>query len=444
MSKLKVLVVEDEGIVAEDIRTKLEGQGYTVAAVAVSGEEALRAAEEIRPDVVLMDIQMPGKMDGIDAAERIRDCCGVPVIYLTAYADDETVRRAKVTEPYGYILKPFQTRELHSVIQMAVYKHGMEKQLEETRQRLAAIVRSMGDALIAADTDGRVILMNPVAEALTGWKEKEAVGKNIGEVFRIVDAKTRAAADCPAHRALSSGAVTDLGDHDILLVTREEKEVPIGDSAAPIRDEKGNTTGVVLVFRDVTERRRAQKAVEVSESRLANAQRVARIGNWRWDLTTDTVTWSNEMYPILGVDKASYIPSATAFSELVHPDDLHVMSQESFEQSTKKGDYEIEYRIIHQRTGETRHVCVRGETSFDARGKPVCIVGTLQDITERKRAAEEVKRQLDELKRWHALALDREDRIAELKREVNELSTRLHEPPPYPSQEEEADSPDQG
>lgn len=189
MSIPKILVVEDERIVAKDIQINLEQLGYLVPAVAASGEQAVSKAAETCPDLVLMDINLKGEIDGIEAARQIYTRFNIPVIYLTAYSDDITLERAKLTDPLGYILKPFKARELHATIQMALSKHQMEKKLKENEQWLAAVVKSIGDALIATDIKGLVTFMNPVAEALTGWKKKMLWVKIQEKYFILLMAK---------------------------------------------------------------------------------------------------------------------------------------------------------------------------------------------------------------------------------------------------------------
>lgn len=139
MSKAKILIVEDEWLVAQGISENLRDLDYEVVGTAASGEEALRLAAETSPDLVLMDILLRGEMDGIEAAERLRQQWDLPVVYLTAYADPHTLERAKVTEPYGYLLKPFEVRELYSAIEMALYKNRAEKRLKHLNQVLRAI-----------------------------------------------------------------------------------------------------------------------------------------------------------------------------------------------------------------------------------------------------------------------------------------------------------------
>ena len=139
MPDAKILIVEDEAIEAMDIQQRLAGLGYPLPDIAHNGEEGVRKVEEAQPDLVLMDIMMPGKLDGVAAAERIRSRFDIPIIFLTAYADENTLRRAKVTSPYGYIVKPFQERELHITVELALYRHETEKKLKQTNAELEAV-----------------------------------------------------------------------------------------------------------------------------------------------------------------------------------------------------------------------------------------------------------------------------------------------------------------
>ena len=169
MKDKNILIVEDEGILAMDLKDTLEKLGYYVSAVASSGEEAVELAAERRPDLILMDIVLNGAMDGIEAANKIRSTLKVPVIYLTAYADEDTVKRAKITEPFGYLVKPYNDKELEAALEVALYRHEMER-LRESHHWLETVLRSMGDAVIATDNNGHITFVNPSAERLTGLK----------------------------------------------------------------------------------------------------------------------------------------------------------------------------------------------------------------------------------------------------------------------------------
>lgn len=260
MTQARIMIVEDENIVALDVKIRLERLGYAVPAIASSGEEAIAKALETRPDLVLMDIRLRGEMDGVEAAAQIRTRFEIPIVYLTAFADEETLRRAKVTEPYGYVLKPFEERELHAIIEMALYRHEMARKLRESEQWLATTLKSIGDAVIATDARGHIKFMNPVAEALTGWKQGEALGQGTAQVFHIINERTHNPAESPVTRALEENRIVSLENHT-LLISRDGMTIPIDDSAAPIRDERGNVIGAVLVFRDITERKQAEETV---------------------------------------------------------------------------------------------------------------------------------------------------------------------------------------
>src|SRR5882757_4651052 len=258
MTPARILVVEDDRVVARDIQHQLTRIGHTVVGVTPLGEDAVRLAVESHPDLVLMDIRLEGALDGVDAAQQIRDRGQVPVVFLTAYADDETLRRARTTEPFGYLLKPFEDSQLRTVIEMALYKHTAERKLRESERRYAVTLASIGDAVIATDNQGRVTFLNPVAETLTGWPQLEATGRPLAEVFHIINEETRQPVEDPADKVLRLGTVVGLANHTVLLA-RDGREVPIDDSGAPILEEGGGITGVVLVFRDISERRASDK-----------------------------------------------------------------------------------------------------------------------------------------------------------------------------------------
>ncbi|BDZ67863.1 response regulator [Methanobacterium ferruginis] len=140
MSDVSIMLVEDEIIVAADVKLRLESMGYQVLGIVDNGEEAIKTAGEKKPNLVLMDIVLKGEMDGIEAAQKIRELYDIPIIYLTAYSDEKTLERAKVTEPFGYVLKPFEDREIQSAIEMALYKHKMEKKLKESEEKYRKLI----------------------------------------------------------------------------------------------------------------------------------------------------------------------------------------------------------------------------------------------------------------------------------------------------------------
>jgi PAS domain S-box-containing protein len=267
MTKTTILVVENEAIVAMDLAAKLRQLGYEVAGTAAEGEAAVALACRLRPHLVLMDIRLEGPMDGIQAAEAIRSQYDVPVVYLTAHSDAATLGRAKLTGPFGYILKPFEERELAIQIEMALYQHQADRRLRQQREWLRVTLTSIGDAVIATDAGLRISFVNPVAESLTGWPAADAVGQPLTSVFRIINEQTGRPLEEPVTRALRERRVVALANH-AALVTKDGRTVPIEDSAAPILDAAGQVIGAVLVFHDVTEKRRAVEALRKAHDDL--------------------------------------------------------------------------------------------------------------------------------------------------------------------------------
>jgi PAS domain S-box-containing protein len=261
VEKARIMVVEDEAVISMEIQERLTKMGHSICGTAASGEEAVSTATAKRPDLILMDVHLRGEVDGVQTAQQIRDRIEVPVIYLTAFADDRTVERARLTEPFGYLIKPFSEKELYAAIETALYKHAMEAKLRDSERRYSTTVRCIADCVIVTDTDMRITLMNPAAQSATGWKQEEAVGKKLEEVFKIVDEKALIPVESPMAETIRQRVVMNL-TAPVLLITKNGDKVPVEDSAAPMVDEKGVLTGAVMVFRDITERKRAEAAIK--------------------------------------------------------------------------------------------------------------------------------------------------------------------------------------
>ncbi|MBN2102880.1 response regulator [bacterium] len=256
--KKKILVVEDEHIIALEIQERLEDLGYHVTDSVRSKEAAIQSTQSNRPDLVLMDIMLGDEMGGLDAAEYIHEHYDIPVVFLTAYSDKQTLTRAKRAEPYGYILKPLDEREVSSSIEISLYKHEMEKKLKANEEWLSTTLNCIGDAVITTDRKGSIVSMNPGAEKLTGWSQKEGIGKNINMVFHITNDNETEWVNDPVGTVLNTGKPVSL-TNNTLLIAKNGKKIPIDDNAAPIRDDRGKLNGVVLVFRNITEKKQMEE-----------------------------------------------------------------------------------------------------------------------------------------------------------------------------------------
>ncbi len=257
------MIVEDDLLIATHIKSILKNLGFDVLDVVSSGEEALAKTEALRPDLILMDIRLKGKIDGIECARIIKEKFNIPFVYLTSYADEPTLERAKITEPYGYLLKPFDERMLQSTIEIALYKHKIEKTLKERERWFSTILKSISDAVIAVDDQGRVTFMNPVAERLVDFKFEDGGGKSLREKIKIAEEEMSI-----FQKKTQVSKVKLHFPREFVLVAPNSEKIPVEFSDSSIKDEKGNEFGCVLVFRDLRERKMVQEELEQSNKKL--------------------------------------------------------------------------------------------------------------------------------------------------------------------------------
>ena len=262
MSSSRILVVEDEHIVARDIRLQLTKLGHEPVGHAASGEQAISMAESLRPDLVLMDVRLAGAMDGISAAEQIRSRLALPVVFLTAFGGDDTLQRAKQSDPFGYILKPFSETELRTVIEMALYRHQAETRLRDSELRLRTIFEAEPECVKLVGPSGDLLEMNPAGLAML---EVDTLANAIAHGLINFVVPEHRAAFAALHRRVMTGA-RELLEFEVTgrLGTRRWLET----HASPMRDAAGRVTSLLGVTRDVTERRRAALALQSSEQRF--------------------------------------------------------------------------------------------------------------------------------------------------------------------------------
>lgn len=251
MTPINVLIVEDENIIALDLKRILIRSGYAVSHIANSGDEALAAVAAQPPDAVLMDIGLSGKMDGIQVSQHILDQLDIPIIFITANSDLATVRKSQNVNPFGYVLKPFDEREIGIVLEMALFKHQADKEVKEGRRWLSAILHSIGEGVIATDADGAIQFMNPTAERFTGWKESEASGRLLSDVFNAIYRETRRAIDNPVESAQRNRQAVSYASLTALM-QKDGREIPVDMFISPLTDEKAKFSGVVLTFRQTS------------------------------------------------------------------------------------------------------------------------------------------------------------------------------------------------
>jgi PAS domain S-box-containing protein len=299
--------------------------------------------------------------------------------------------------------------------QEIVGRKQAEIALRESEQRWATTLASIGDAVIATDLSGRIMFMNCVAEDLTGWLLSEALLKPVKEIFNIVNEQTRLEVENPVGKVLEKGLVIGLANHTV-LIRKDGTEAAIDDSGSPIRGKDGKTTGVVLVFRDITERKKAEEEMQESEKRLNRSQEIAHLGSWELDLVKNKLSWSDEVYRIFGVKPQEFGATYDAFLQAVYSEDREAVDA-AYSGSLREGNdtYEIEHRVERKLTGEIRIVYEKCEHFRDQNGRIIRSVGMVQDITDRKMMEaklEEYSKHLENLVEERTKQLKDSERLA--------------------------------
>jgi len=259
----RILVVEDERIVANDIRNTLERSGYAVVAMVASGEDAILRARELNPDLILMDITLAGKLDGIQAAQEIQRTQGIPIVFMTAHLDEATLQRAKITGPFGYVLKPFEERELHTTLEIALYRSAANRQLREL-ETLAHVTKSIGEFVVITDTHGRITFGNRAAVERFGYTSETVVGRRVEELL---------SGQIPADqlRGVVRGTLRGGWSGDLLGRTRKGNEFWMSLTTSLLARD-GNVLGAVIVSRDISERKMAEQALAAHTAELYEAK----------------------------------------------------------------------------------------------------------------------------------------------------------------------------
>jgi PAS domain S-box-containing protein len=377
-----ILIVEDEAIVAEDLAQKVKALGYRVIGIASTGDTALQLAQELRPNLVLLDIKLCGTLDGIEIANRLREMHDLPFLFITAHSDPGTVKKATASGTFGYILKPFRERDLEVQLETALYKYRTHK--ATAYLDLAQTAGSVGffdyhfEQNRAVWTEGLAqlfgISLDEYEETWEGWA-KRVLPEDAKKVRQVIMASV---AEKQEHVSFEFRAI--LPDGRIRWLDGRGR-IFYGTDGKPLR-----MTGVNI---DVSERKQAEQNQKKSDDLLLRAQRGAKAGVWEIDLQTDQLAWSKPYYDLFGIAH-SIDPSVAAWVSCIHPEDRE-RSLAAYQQSIKdKQNQNMEFRIVKP-DGEIRWIHRQGQIELDDRGNAIRMNGISFDITDRKQAEEVVK-----------------------------------------------------
>lgn len=253
MSKTKILVVEDEIIVAKDIQNSLIKLGYDVPATASSFASAMEKIEMLRPELVFLDIKLKGELDGINIAEEIKKNYHIPVIFLTSFVDKVTLDRAKITEPYGYLVKPFNEADLQTTVEMALYKFEKDREVKETNTGYASALKNLEESIIIIDTDCRITYLNAKAESVSGYGNDSAQGIDIFMIVAFENEEFGVLNRDQLIKMMNNRSVVNLNDCQI-TVKRTQQTFKATVTSSPIRDEKNLLLGNAFMINEMTGR----------------------------------------------------------------------------------------------------------------------------------------------------------------------------------------------
>jgi PAS domain S-box-containing protein len=400
MANKRILIVEDERVVAEQLQQSLTANGYDVVGIAASGEEAIIDGRRTRPDLVVMDIVLAGKLDGISAAQQLQPL-GIPVVYLTAYSDRHLLDRAQHTEPLAYVIKPAKSGELAAVIRLALFKREQEQSRDRDGQKDAAISREADEqfrlmvagvtdvAIFTLDTAGNVNSWNRGAERINGYSSERIMGRPHAVLFTVED-RQRNVPQTELELAARHGSA----DNTRWLIRENGDPYWAEGILTAIRDSGGNLTGFTKIIRDATVQKRAQNALHTTQEQLRIALHAARMGTWDWDIRNNRDTLDGNLRALFGLGPDQEVNKIEDFYTLVHPDDREKVIA-AFDQTRLEGIHlDTEFRVKRP-DGTERWFIDQGEVLLDEHGNSERMTGACVDITERKQA-EQALRQSEE------------------------------------------------
>ena len=373
MNKASILIVEDESVVALNMSHILTSLGYRVLGPVGTGPKALALIESDPPDLVLLDIKLRGGMDGIEVAEQIRAGRHIPIVYVTTYTDDLTLSRAKVTEPYGYITKTFEDRELHSTIEMALYKYQMEQSLLEKDEIISTTLNSIREAVVTADGSGHIRFTNLAAQNLLSLGVEQAQGRKIEEVLHL--------SDTTGERILAPFTKTNIEavgskSYRCSLMTDAGCEIPVLCSVSPLVPG-GQTTGFAVVLRDISQ----QVHAEATQAQLAAIVDSSEDGIISTSLQGEITSWNPAAERMFGYSADEVLGlNLSVLSPDSWPDEVPAIISR-----LSRGETIEDYETIHRRkNGEIIDVSLRASVIRDYAGTVAGMSLIARDITARK------------------------------------------------------------
>ncbi len=404
---IRLLLVEDEAVLAMDLSLQLQDMGYQVCATADRSELAIELALSHHPDLVLMDIVIKGRVDGIGTSDIIARELQIPVVFLSAYGDPETVARAARTAPYGYVTKPYKPRELRAAIEVALYKSRLERRLRDSEKWFSEMLRCVADGVVATDPGGLVKFMNPAAEQVLGRSFELSQGLPIDQLFRLTSLSTGREIESPMTQALGASATASISfAHGLVL--SDGRRLPVDTSAAPIRSEHHEVLGAVLAFRDISARLATEEALRHSEERFRSAFDLAPAGMALIALDGRFLECNSAMLKLLDCS-VGQLPALDQL-QVTHPDDRE-SEQQKLKQLLGNECRSVQFEKRYRRGNRDYVWTLVSVSLLSSHHQPLCFLYQVHDLSRHK----EYEHQLMRLAHFDGLTgLHNRDHMREL------------------------------
>lgn len=362
----KILIVEDEAITAMDIKRTLEMLGFEVVSTASRGHEAIQKAQELKPNLILMDIILKGEIDGIETAAIIKEQFNIPVIYLTAHSDDNTFQRAKLTEPYGFITKPVNHEGLKGTIETSLYKHDHDKKLKESEKRFQLLYQDAPLPYQSLDESGHIIDVNQAWLDALGYKKDEVIGKWFGDFLVTPVDKFRE--NFPKFKA--AGKI-----HNIEFEMKCKEGSIIAEYNGKISyDENGNFQRTHCIFQDITKRKEMEDILQFQADILENVRDCIIA----YDLTGKIIYWNKGAESIYGYSKEEIIGQSV---EKLYPTKNKEQLTHDIKLTMELEEYIGKWEG-KRKNGSKVTVNIRETLMHNANKDIIGIIGISRDITE--------------------------------------------------------------
>lgn len=258
---VKILIVENNKSIAQDLQGRLLNYGCEVIGICASSQEAMQSLDVSAPDMIIMNVRLQRGTDGIKTGELVRSKHDVPVIYMTEFAGQTTLRQAKNTGPFGYIFIPFTDRQIFTTLEIAILRNQFEKEIQESQKWLTGVLNGIADGVVAINDQGQIRYINQVALDLTGWVQKDAIGRNVHDVVRLTDERTSAPIDLWGDRS-SIYKAEDKPAFEAILTTQTDKRIPIEIKVTRVADNNSLKRDMVIAFRDIQKQRETLNEIQ--------------------------------------------------------------------------------------------------------------------------------------------------------------------------------------